>query len=186
MKMKHPGPRFHRKFFRSFNDFSWFTASKSIGKRKGCIATSARTRARLQMCAIVRSLLTTGHHNILWHFCNSGRLSRIEKEIRGRESDRSFNPVPRKREPARLARLWPTLLPTLRTLLPIEVPCYQVVKVYLSIRTPPRNRFNTFERLKIVSRFRHTELFCKFWFLYRSDAHFGFRSYDSKVQINYE
>ena len=55
---------------------------------------------------IVRSLSTTGHHNILRYFCNSGTLLRIEKEVRERrESDRSFNPMPRKREPARLARL---------------------------------------------------------------------------------
>lgn len=54
------------------------------------------------------------HHNILRHFCNDGRLSRAnrEREIRGGESDRSFNPVPRKREPTRPARPWPTLLPT--------------------------------------------------------------------------
>jgi len=123
-----------RKFLCSLN-VSHRVSIDENGMRKKGVHRARRALVYVQVCIVVRSLSTTGHHNILWHFCNSGRLLRIEKEIRrGRESDRSFNSVPRKREPARLARLWPTLLPTLRTLFPIEMPCYQVAKACFAIR----------------------------------------------------
>lgn len=121
--------------------FSWFALSKHRSRgmvwEEKEVHRAYNERLYASVYTVIRSLSTT--HNILRYFCNTGTLLRIEKEVReGRESDRSFNPMPRKREPARLARLWPTLLPTLRILLPIEIPCYQVPKDdSLSVAKPP-------------------------------------------------
>lgn len=147
---------------------------KKVWEEKGLYSASRRVLVHALVCKCALSLSTTGHHNILWHFCNSGRLPCIEKgNTRGGEKV-TDHLTPYLVKENRLDSLdcdqlyYPPRAPSF-----LSKSCYQVAKAYspLSMTKPPSK---SFQYMRLIYLSDHTKIAYQDFATLNFSLHFDF------------